>query len=337
MNFFSNLFLNIDATLDQFYVDKIQTVMDFVAPVIPILAVILIVGIGIGLMFGIISQDAKPLIMGALTIVIVSLLAGNVGIYNLYLADLLRGLPNDLIALSSDSGVGTVGTKLDEFGDLLLSAINQLWANASGISETAAVAVICAIFFIAWVAMSASAAFSILMAKIVLTILVTAGPLFIVFLLFKQTQDYFSKWLTYCISFSLLAMVVGGIISATNKIATTYFTQFLDDSTKVDFTLFAAPMLILFGLWKLFESAPSIASSVAGGIGLSASSGIANAVQRTVSPVTTGARLAYNRTIGEERQSQRNVRMQARQTRIRTANREADQAKQAKKMPKSHT
>lgn len=345
MEFFTDIFIVVDAALESFYAANIQNVMNYVAPSISIFAIILCVGLGISLMNGWIQQSAKPLLLGAATVTLISLLSTNIGIYNTYIADFLRNMPDEFIALISDGADG-VGGALDSFGDDVLGGINTMWKNASGIGETAAVAVVCIAFFLAWVFMSVAAAFALLMAKIVLTILVVAGPLFVLFLMFPQTKEYFTKWFTYCLSFSMLALIVGGIIAITADIASGYFEQFNENSTKIDFVAFAAPMVIIYGLYRLFDNAPSLASSLSGGIGLSVGNGIAGVANRATAPLRQGGSAAasyagkkaadvaekkgYQKTANaldpERRQAKKSVRMHEKTLHVRQQKREARQA-----------
>lgn len=197
-----------------------------------------------------------------------------------------------------------------------------MWTNSSGFGEVVAAAIFCVVFLLSFVVMAVSAAFSIILAKTVLTILVVVGPLFITLLLFKQTQEYFTKWLTYIISFAFLVMIIGAALGIVNTIAMGYVNDFAGNAADIDFTLYAPPLVILLGLYRVFEQAPSIASSIAGGIGLSAGSGLGRMAAAAASPITGAARMGYNRFVGERMQGARNARVGANTARSRKNMRE---------------
>ncbi len=326
MTFFQSLFARVDTDLGNFYTTNLQNVIDTMGISLRVMCIIMVIGIGLGLLFGWITQSAKPLLIGVFTITVVSLLAGEVAVYNAYLGDFLRGLPDHLISMTSGGSVATVGGQLDNFGDTILGAVADMWTNSSGFGEVVAAAIFCVVFLLSFVVMAVSAAFSIILAKTVLTILVVVGPLFITLLLFKQTQEYFTKWLTYIISFAFLVMIIGAALGIVNTIAMGYVNDFAGNAADIDFTLYAPPLVILLGLYRVFEQAPSIASSVAGGIGLSAGNAAGNLVSSAasaiVSPAATGARMGYNRFVGERMQGARNARVGARTAEARSAMRE---------------
>lgn len=115
MTFFQNLFARVDTELGNFYTTNLQNVIDTMGISLRVMCIIMVIGIGLGLLFGWINQSAKPLLMGVFTITVVSLLAGEVAVYNAYLGDFLRGLPDYLISMTSGGSVATVGGQLDEW------------------------------------------------------------------------------------------------------------------------------------------------------------------------------------------------------------------------------
>lgn len=337
VGFFSNVIEDVDGVLDSFYNTNVQEIMQYVAPLIGTCATILVIGVGISLMNGWSQDKSKTMLMACFTIVLVSTLAGSVAHYNLYLGNFLRGLPDELLTIFF-GGSGNAGAALDSFGDAVLGGIGKMWENASGIAEAVLAAMFVVLFFIAWLVMSVAALFILLTIKIVLTILVTLGPIFILFLIFPQTKDYFTKWLTYAISFCFLAVIVGGILGVAGNIATNYFNVFLVDAENISFYKYAPPALVLFSLIKLFESAPSLASSLTGGIGLSVGSMASNLVAKAARPITSGASKAAGAAKDKlTNKSGRDAKKQIKQEQVHKTTKRGVEEKAAMKEDKQRT
>jgi type IV secretion system protein VirB6 len=334
MEFFTNLFADIDAMLIGFYISHILDVMEYVGKAITVMAIILVICQGITLMMGWTDQPAKPLIMALFTITIISVLAGSVTKYNLYIGDFLRALPDDLVGLMLGNGL-TIGEALDQFSDSILGGIQELLRNSSGVENTIIAGLVSILFFVFWVAMVVAAAFALITSKIILTILVIVGPFFILTLMFPATKDYFSKWLTYCISMSFLALLVGGVVGITNDFALIYFDQF-GGGSDIDFVSFAGPAVVLCGLFKLFNDSPNIASSLSGGIGLSVGSSIARVMSKAAAPVISPASKAMtlatervSRPISQNWNAKKHISMHKTTAAIRKKQRDNQQAKPA--------
>ena len=304
MNFFTNLFIAVDAAINDFLTVNVILAASYAAPFIYSLGVILIITIGLGLMFGEIQQPAKPLLLAVGTIAIVTVFATNVGVYNLYFKNLLIGLPDDLISLA---GGTDVGTQLDDFGTSILEGITKMWRSSSGIVAGLKAAVASLLMFVIWLIMSVAALVMLLLAKVGLAVLVAVGPIFIGLAIHPVTREYFTKWLSYCTNFAFLALLVGGVLNLVSEIASGYFNAFAVENGKVDFVIMAAPALIMGSVIGLFSQLPSIASSLGGGVGLSAGNFAGSAVSKLSEPARQGIKKV---TGGEKREIKRNAKTQ---------------------------
>jgi type IV secretion system protein VirB6 len=338
MEFFTNLFTDIDAAVRFFYLSHLIDVLDYAQSAMTTFAIVLVVCQGITLLMGWTDQPAKPVLMALATITFVMVVAGGVAKYNLYIGDFLRGLPDDLVQLMLGRSF-TTGEALDNFGDSILLGIKGLWTNSSGVEEAIIAAVVCITFFIFWIGMSVAAAFALITSKIMLTILAALGPIFILCLMFPATKDYFSKWFTYSVSMAFLALIISSIIAVTNDFATRYFLQF-ESISDIDFTTLAAPALVLCGLFKLFQDAPSVASSLSGGLGLSVGNAISTAMRGAAAPVlkplTKGLSMASERLTRPITQRQ-NAKKQISQHKITAAMRSKDRKPPQGKAPNNPT
>jgi type IV secretion system protein VirB6 len=333
MTFFQNLFENIDQALALFYAATLETMIGYVATGVPIFVIILVITVGMALMFGWVQQAARPIIIGLIMIVIVFTLSSSVASYNKYLGDFLRGLPDELITITAGYASSGVGGQLDAFGNTLLTGLQTLYSNASGFTQTTGVMIICVVFLIAWVFMSVVIAFHMILVKVALSALVAMGPFFIMLLLFPQSRDYFTRWLTYCIQFAFLAAIVGAVMGLTYNLVEQTFLTFDDRSSNIDFVAFAGPLLILVGIWKLMDNVPAVASSLAGGIGMSIGHGVSKAVDTATAPLRAAGAYAYQRGFGEQIAAARQDRIQQHVRTIREERRNSNSGEKKQRTP----
>ena len=311
MTFFSTLFSRIDGVLTVYLLGHLPGVMEYVAPVAHISAIILVVGVGIAMSFGWTEVPAKKMFLAVAMIVFVIEFATNAAVYNEYVVDFFTGLPDELLGLTSDlTTTSGVGVLLDDFGDYILTGIENIWQGASGVSENIQAAVICTLIFLIWVLMSVAILIAMLIAKIGLTLLITFGPIFILLLMLPQTREYFSKWLGYTIQYVILAMLVGGVLALTKDIVEIYFQAFSLIEAGVDFFTISPPALVMVVLLWIFTQLPNIASSLSGGIGLSIGNSAGAVFNKATSALSAPVKKGVDRTVGERLNAKRSARQQ---------------------------
>ena len=336
MDFFTNLFSSIDIVLAKFLTDHVAGVMAYVAPVAQTSAILLVTGIGIFMAMGWTDAPAKKMLMALLTIVFVIEFATNLGVYNHYVVDIFTNLPDDMMSLVSDHATASgVGLTLDKFGDEVLTGIEKIWVSSSGYVSGMQAAIVCVVVFLAWVLMSVAATLAMLIAKVALTLLITIGPLFILFFMLPQTREYFSKWLGYVVQYVILALLVGGVLAIVQKIAMDSFKLFALNTTGVDFYQLTSPVLIMVVLLYMFTELPSIASSLSGGIGLSIGNAAGRGFDKTSSAIgnlaSAPGRKTAQRVVGERLQAKRQARQTTKVAEERIKLRDKRAAKAAKK------
>jgi type IV secretion system protein VirB6 len=197
--------------------------------------------------------------------------AGSAGHYNTYLADHLRAFPDELLetfavakALGDQASIGGV---LDRIGDRAMTGISAIW-SAGGFTDPGP-SLFAAVLFVIFLIFGVAAVIALATAKIGLSLVVAVGPLMVVGLLFRSTQEYFTKWLSYGVQFAFLAMFVGGIAGMADAIVDNYIAALDANAETVDLVALMAPALMLLLLAKIFAELPNMASSLSGGIGLS--------------------------------------------------------------------
>ena len=148
-----------------------------------------------------------------------------------------------------------------------MTGISAIW-SAGGFTDPGP-SIFAAVLFVIFLIFGVAAVIALATAKIGLSLVVAVGPLMVVGLLFRSTQEYFTKWLSYGVQFAFLAMFVGGIAGMADAIVDTYIDALDDSAETVDLVALMAPALMLLLLAKIFAELPNMASSLSGGIGLS--------------------------------------------------------------------
>ncbi len=271
MNVFTSLFDSLDTVLNDYVNEAIAAGTGYVVGPIAVLGTISFIAMGVVLLRGMSEIPLANFVQTAGLLALVFAVAGTAGHYNTYLADHLRALPNELlgvfsgaVSLGDESSIGAV---FDNIGDQAMTGISAIW-SAGGFTDPGP-SIFAAVLFVIFLIFGVAAVIALATAKIGLSLVVAVGPLMVVGLLFRSTQEYFTKWLSYGVQFAFLAMFVGGIAGMADAIVDTYIDALDDSAETVDLVALMAPALMLLLLAKIFAELPNMASSLSGGIGLS--------------------------------------------------------------------
>ncbi|WP_169926765.1 type IV secretion system protein [Massilia putida] len=185
----------------------------------------------------------------------------HIDMYNTYVVPFVNHLGDDL--------AGVVGpafnsaSALDNMANGFATAFAKIMHDASGIKESiyAALAILL-IWLFAGLFMVVAIAY-ILLAKVALGILLAIGPLFIVAALFPASRDLFKNWTGQCLNYAFLVMLFS--FAAQIEIA------MVNSVIPADLSISAVMKVCLICAVMVFVSLnlPSLASSLAGGVGIS--------------------------------------------------------------------
>jgi type IV secretion system protein VirB6 len=109
--------------------------------------------------------------------------------------------------------------------------------------------------------------FLIVLAKIALAILLGLAPLFLLFLLFNATRDFFAQWLRQLFNFALIPVLVFGVSAVMLKFVDASLTR-LETATTSRLGEVTFLLLIGFILVMLLRQVMGIAAGLGGGIQL---------------------------------------------------------------------
>ncbi|WP_429440813.1 type IV secretion system protein [Paraburkholderia sp. GAS33] len=212
----------------------------------------------------------------------------NIGYYSEYVVPFFNGI-GDQIAQAL-TGSASSATALDTLLNAYLNSILSVWQGIEpyqiGVMVEAA-AITCCTLLVGIPFLAVAAAY-IILAKFALGLLLALGPMFVVSALFPATRRFFEAWVGQCLNYAFLTALfaaAGAIeVQFANGILPTAFTM---GSLVLTWTL--ELKILSMGVVFLFVSLnlPSLASALAGGVGISSmvgkAFGTAGAVARALS------------------------------------------------------
>lgn len=194
----------------------------------------------------------------------------NISYYSEYVVPFFNGLGDDLS--SALMGGNSLSSGLDTLLNLYISAIKTMYAGLtwSDVGLYIEVSVLAICILLVGVPFLAIAAAYIILAKFALGLLLALGPAFVVAALFPATRQFFQNWVGQCLNYGLLVALFG----ATGAIEVSFMTSVLPktfDVHNVMLTYAIEGKIIGAGLVFIVVSLsmPSLASQLAGGVGIS--------------------------------------------------------------------
>lgn len=197
----------------------------------------------------------------------------NIQYYTTYVVPVLQGFGDSISAALTGSPTDQ-GTLLDNLCTGYLHAVANLWANSSGIEGTLICIAFTFITFIFVGSFAAIAAAYTLLAKFALGVLLAIGPLFFGAGIFPWTRQYFMNWLGQCLNYGFLTC----LFAAAGMIEVNFGLK----QVPTALTLSSLLDMVLMGVGFILVSLnlPTLASQLAGGVGISSMVGkIAGAAQ----------------------------------------------------------
>ncbi|WP_299413539.1 type IV secretion system protein [uncultured Sulfitobacter sp.] len=135
--------------------------------------------------------------------------------FNYVSGQIVAGLDNiaGLIigSITGETGSGAVffAARFDQLTNELTDYANQIGANMNWMAG----AMMSVLMTVLVAVLSGAAALMLVLSKMVVTLLVGIAPVMITLTLFRLTQDYFNRWLSALIAWSMYPIVIAGVFS----------------------------------------------------------------------------------------------------------------------------
>lgn len=194
----------------------------------------------------------------------------NISYYSEYVVPFFNGLGDDLSRALM--GGTDLSNGLDTLLSLYISAIKTMYDGLTwtDVGLYVEVSVLATCILMVGVPFLAIAAAYIILAKFALGLLLALGPAFIVTALFPATRQFFQNWMGQCLNYGLLVALFGAV----GALEVGFMTSVLPKSFSVQDVMLTYTLegkIIGAGLVFIVVSLsmPSLASQLAGGVGIS--------------------------------------------------------------------
>ncbi|ACY86392.1 TPA: type IV secretion system protein [Escherichia coli] len=279
-NLFEAIFDKVDQALDTYITSTAGDIISFITPIFTSLLIIWIAIWGYMMMFGKASEPLQDGVFRILRIGFIITLGLTVGTYTDLVVDFLAKGPETIASVITGSPTGTSAATLDSLFSKIFEVSEAAWDKGGIMNGNFGMYLISIIVLVIGAALSLVVAFLILLSKIMTTVLLAIGPLFIIMLLFNTTQRFFESWLGMVMNFGFILILAAAIGQLMTSLADSYISSMMGADASTLANLGDAAMLcIVFALCILVvRQVPSVASALGGGVALATQGAIGSAM-----------------------------------------------------------
>lgn len=282
---FRMIFSTVDNALDSYVVDTVSRVIEFLVPIFTSMMILFVAMWGGMMMFGQIQEPLKDGIFRIIRMSLIVMFALTLDNYTGVIVQMLQVGPENVASIVAGTDTaGSTAETLDALFTKVLKIAEVAWKKGGLLNGNIGFYLIAAAVLVVGGVLTLLVAFLILLAKIMISILLSIGPLFIVMLMFQSTQRFFESWLGMTINFGLLMVIATAIGKLMIELSDQFIgrmapteASYIELARMVD----AAVLCVMFGLCILvMKQVTSISSSLGGGLALHTQGAISNAINR---------------------------------------------------------
>ena len=270
-NLFERIFANVDDALNTYVVDTVGNVVGFASPLFTSMMIVFVAMWGYLMMFGRVQEPLQDGVFRIIRIGGIMALGLTVGTYMGVVVTFLQQGPEHISAVVSGAG-GTSADTLDALFSQVFAVSKAAWEKGGVLDGNFGLYLIALIVLVIGSGLTLFVAFLILLAKLMTTVLLGIGPLFIICLLFKVTQRFFESWIAMVSNFGLLLVLASSVGTLMTSLAQTYIEKLAPNqaaAAKAANLGDAAMLCLVFALCILVvRQVPSVAAALGGGIAL---------------------------------------------------------------------
>lgn len=235
--FLSDVFLTVNNALDKFVTSFSSHIASEIAPIVMSSLVLSFILLGMLAIRGLLDRPFTEVAYKMFYVSVIVSIALTAGVYQQYVIDIFLTMPDDLIASIVTKSIGSGSTNIAT-GQGAAQAIEQIYAlgvyNAGLFTEQGGISMtdgfnftpylLAILVFAGTVMCCFIGTLWLFIAKIVLALMLAVGPIFIVALCWKTTEQFFYKWLSVVLNTIISAVFVVAVFT----IFATFFKQNLE-------------------------------------------------------------------------------------------------------------
>lgn len=268
---FAPLFTKIDQTTATYVTDISSKSIAAITPVVSVGLTVAFIAYGWLIMRGAVEMPVAEFLNRCLRVGIITSIALSGGLYQDKIAGAITTVPDELALalISNATNSSTAANLIDEAAGQGFKRSTEAFEKGGFLSSNGLLFGLFGmlILFVTGILVGIGGAF-ILLAKIALALLAGLGPLFIIALLWQPTHRFFEQWAAQVLNYGLLIVLFSAVFGLVMNIFGNYMSDMkLDGIQSVGYQLGGAMILSVASIVLLLQL-PSIASGLAGGIGL---------------------------------------------------------------------
>ena len=269
---FTPLFNKIDTATATFVSDISSNVIAAITPVVTVGLTLAFITFALLIIRGAVDMPVMEFLGRSVRIGIITSVALAGGLYQTQIASAIQSSPDDLAQalISSPTSGTTAASLIDGAAEKGFSKAQESFEKAGIFGENGiAYAVYGFIIMLATGVLVAIGGAFVLLSKIALGLLAGLGPLFILALLWQPTARFFEMWAAQVLNYGLLIVLFSAVFGLMMSIFTGYMEDLkFDGAMNLGYAIGGAVILAVAMILILLQL-PSIASGLAGGVGLS--------------------------------------------------------------------
>ena len=238
-------------------------------------ATLVLILVAVNMVFQYRAMDGRTAFWLGVKFVLIGIFAQNWTQFNALSASILSGIDSIAGSLIAAVGGGTPGpsgtyaeefdTMIADFGDYLNAAGEELnWMAGAILSNLG-------VFLLSL--LGALAAFLMVASRLMIALLLGLAPIMIFLTLFDVTKDYFARWLSAVVSFSMYPIIIAGVFSTITGISGSLITELGDPEGAPNIGALLPFFMMVLMAKGFIIATPFIVRAVSGNIMMPALSG----------------------------------------------------------------
>ena len=272
MCIFTDLFRQIDTITAKFITDVASRSVEAITPIVSSCLTLSFIIYGWLIIKGAVEMPIMDFFSRSVRIVIITGIALTSGLYQTQIALAVRQTPDELIntLVSSSAKASSAASAIDQAANKGFGLASEAFAHAGFFVEDGFIyAFFGAVIFCTTSFFIVLGGTSLLMAKLMLAILVSLGPLFIVALLWQTTARFFDLWAAQIVNYILLTILTTILFGLMLTIYSDYLSGIAFDGEQNTTKAFGAATALSVAMIMILLQVPSLAYALAGGTSIS--------------------------------------------------------------------
>lgn len=278
---YESIFANVDSALNSYIVDTVGNIINFATPLFTSMLIVWIALWGYLMMVGRVQEPLQEGVFRIIRIGGIITLGLTVGTYMSVVVNFLQQGPEHIAAVVSGTS-GSAAETLDALFLKIFTIAKAAWVNAGLWNGNLGCYFIAGFILVIGGGLTLFVAFLTLLSKIMTTILLGVGPLFIIMLLFPVTRRFFESWLGLIANYGILLVLSTSIGNLMISLAGLFIDKMAPTESVLANLANLGPAVVLdlvFALCILVVSQiPSTAAALGGGIALSTRGAFGSAI-----------------------------------------------------------